>query len=120
MGGAPVPLVQEEEIAMWPPRIVLALGFVAAVGAAFVWHGERRWQAGYEAHRVETVEAVRDLNERLRQATKRAREAEADLSAVRIQLDRQETERENEARNDPDADGPGLGAGSLQRLDTIR
>lgn len=103
-----------------PPRLILALSGIAMVVAAFVWHGERRWQAGYEAHRAETVEAVRDLNERLRQATKRAREAEADLSAVRVQLDQAEREREDAAREDPDADRRGLGPGSLQRLDTIR
>lgn len=105
---------------MWPPRIVFALAFVAAIGALVVWQRNAGWHDGYEAHRAEALEAVRDLNEQLRQATKRAREAEADLSAVRVQLDRQETERENEARNDPDADWRGLGAGSLQRLDTIR
>lgn len=101
-------------------RIWAALGMGAVVLSAGVWWGEKRWRDGYETHAQETAEATRELNERLRRETERAREAEADLSAVRVQLDRQETERENEARNDPDADWRGLGAGSLQRLDTIR
>lgn len=102
------------------PRLILAAVGLAALAGAFLWWGQVRWQDGYNTHAAETAEATRELNERLRQATERAREAEADLSAMRVQLDRLEMEREDEAREDPDADRRGLSGGSLQRLDTIR
>lgn len=102
-----------------PPRLYVYAAAGLALIAALAWWGNARWHAGYDAHAAEVAEETRKLNERLDAATKRAREAEADLSAVRMALEQTEMERENEARSDPDADSPGLGAGSLQRLDAI-
>jgi hypothetical protein len=98
-----------------PRQAWIALAIAAILGAVY-WTGHSR---GYDKHAAEVAEETRKLNERLDAATKRAREAEADLSAVRMALEQTEMERENEARSDPDADSPGLGAGSLQRLDSI-
>jgi uncharacterized membrane protein YedE/YeeE len=100
---------------MVPRQAWIALAIIAILGAVY-WAGHSR---GYDKHAAEVAEETRKLNERLDAATKRAREAEADLSAVRMALEQTEMERENEARSDPDADSPGLGAGSLQRLDSI-
>jgi glycerol kinase len=97
----------------------LMLAAVVMVATAFGAAYMAGRSHGYDKHAAEVAEETRKLNERLDAATKRAREAEADLSAVRMALKQTEMERENEARSDPDADSPGLGAGSLQRLDSI-
>ena len=102
------------------PRLIILAGSVIAIGAIGVGIWGAGWQSGYDAHAAEVAADTRQLNDRLDAATKRAREAEADLGAIRTRLTLSETERENAAQGDPDAGSRGLGAGSLQRLDAIR
>jgi uncharacterized protein YlxW (UPF0749 family) len=100
-------------------NLYMGLILVAVTGTVLTTSYFKGRSDGAHAEKLRQIEAVQELNDRLRD---REREL-AELEAIRIEEARQLQNRIDnlmeEAREDPNADRPSIGVGSVLRLNSV-
>ena len=100
------------------PWVILALCGALAGGGTYL--RVTGYNAGYAASEAKNAEATRDLNDRLAERNKAARDLAAMLAASEQSLDDLERELADDAYTSDNRDLPGLAPDLLRGIDAIR
>lgn len=100
-------------------RVYMFLGALAVIGTALGGAYLKGHSDGTRAAEARAAEAVRELNEELRQAELEAQRREQQRLAELAELEGQVEELRRLADEDPDADRPAVGVGSVRRINSI-